>query len=105
MMDQLTWKGTYSLVRKGGGLVNEVLSCTSPQALISGDATGIAAKYGDGRGCIYPSATVLAATWNTELIARAAELIGEEALQAGITFWRTPSLNLHRTAMGGRNCD
>ena len=105
MMDQLTWKETYSLVRKGGGLVNEVLSCTSPQALISGDATGIAAKYGDGRGCIYPSATVLAATWNTELIARAAELIGEEALQAGITFWRTPSLNLHRTAMGGRNCD
>ena len=75
MMDQLTWKETYSLVRKGGGLVNEVLSCTSPQALISGDAAGIAAKYGDRRGCIYPSATVLAATSNTELIARVAELI------------------------------
>ena len=105
MLDQLTWKETYSLVRKGGGLVNEVLSCTSPQALITGGAAGITAKYADGRGYIYPSATVLAATWNTELISRAAQLIGEEALQAGVTFWKLPSLNLHRTAMGGRNCD
>ena len=105
MLDQLTWKETYSLVRKGGGLVNEVLSCTSPQALITGGAAGITAKYADGRGYIYPSATVLAATWNTELASRAAQLIGEEALKAGVTFWKLPSLNLHRTAMGGRNCD
>ena len=105
MLDQLTWKETYSLVRKGGGLVNEVLSCAAPQALISGDEAGILAKYGDGRGYIYPSATVLAATWDTELITRAAQLIGEEALQAGVTFWKMPLLNLHRTAMGGRNCD
>ena len=105
MLDQLTWRETYSLVRKGGEMVGEVLSCTSPQAAISGDASGIMAKYADARGHIYPSATVLAATWNTELITKAAQLIGEEALQAGIAFWEMPSLNLHRTAMGGRNCD
>ena len=105
LLDQLTWRETYSVVRKGGGLVNEVLSCISPQALINGDATGITAKYGDSRGYVYPSATVLAATWNTELITQAAQLIGEEALAAGVAFWKMPSLNLHRTAMGGRNCD
>ena len=105
LLDQLTWRETYSVVRKGGGMVNEVLSCISPQALINGDATGITAKYGDSRGYVYPSATVLAATWNTELITQAAQLIGEEALAAGVAFWKMPSLNLHRTAMGGRNCD
>lgn len=105
LMDQLTWRETYSLVRKGGGLVNDVQSCSSPQALISGDESGIAAEYNDGRGYIYPSATVLAATWNTDLINQAAQMIGEEALHAGVSFWKTPSLNLHRTAMGGRNCD
>ena len=105
LLDQLTWRETYSVVRKGGGLVNEVLSCISPQALIGGDASGITAKYGDSRGCVYPSATVLAATWNTELISQAAQLIGEEALAAGVTFWKMPALNLHRTTMGGRNCD
>ena len=105
LLDQLTWRETYSIVRKGGGLVNDVLSCSSPQAMICGDGSGITAKYGGERGFVYPSAPVLAATWNTELILQAAKLIGEEALQAGITFWRMPSLGLHRTAMGGRNCD
>lgn len=105
ILDQLTWRETYSVVRKGGGAVNEVLSCFSPRALIAGDAAGLNAKYGDKRGTIYPSATVLAATWSTELAMQEAHLIGEEALHAGVTFWKMPSLNLHRTAMGGRNCD
>ena len=91
LLDQLTWRETYSLVRKGGGVVNEVLSCISPQALISEEKMG------------YPSAAVLASTWNTELILQMGKQIGEEALHAGFTFWKTPSLNLHRTAMGGGN--
>ncbi|MBP3882923.1 MAG: glycoside hydrolase family 3 C-terminal domain-containing protein [Lachnospiraceae bacterium] len=91
LLDQLTWRETYSLVRKGGGLVNEVISCISPQALISEEKIG------------YPSATVIAATWNTELVLQMGKMIGEEALHAGFTFWKIPSLNLHRTAMGGGN--
>ena len=105
ILDQLTWRETYSLVRKGGGTVNEVLSCYSPRALIAGGAAGLDAKYGDQRGTVYPSATVLAATWSTDLAMQQAHLIGEEALQAGVAFWKMPSLNLHRTTMGGRNCD
>ena len=104
-MDQLTWRETYSLVRKGGGLVNDVMSCTSPQAWVSGYEAGLAYKYNDSRGTVYPSATVLAATWNTDLINQTAQMIGEEALKAEVSFLQIPSLNLHRTAMGGRNCD
>ena len=91
LLDQLTWRETYSLVRKGGGVVNEVISCISPQALISEEKLG------------YPSAAVLASTWNTELILQMGKQIGEDALHAGFTFWKMPSLNLHRTAMGGGN--
>lgn len=105
LLDQLTWRETYSLVRRGGGVVNEAISCGSPRALILGDAAGLMERHGTGRGVVYPSACVLAATWNTDLIEQAAALIGEEALQAGVTLWKMPSLNLHRTAMGGRNCD
>ena len=93
LLDQLTWRETYSLVRKGGGVVNEVISCISPQAMISADKSG------------YPSAAVLASTWNTELILQMGQMIGEEALHAGVTFWQMPFLNLHRTAMGGSNGD
>ena len=105
VLDQLTWRETYSVVRKGGGLVNEVISCISPQALICGDGAGIRSGYSKMKGFIYPSATVLAATWNTDLLTQAGQLIGEEALHAGVSFWKMPSLNLHRTAMGASNTD
>lgn len=105
VLDQLTWRETYSVVRKGGGLVNEVISCIAPQALICGDGAGIRSGYSKLKGFIYPSATVLAATWNTDLLTQAGQLIGEEALRAGVSFWKIPSLNLHRTAMGAANAD
>ena len=105
VLDQLTWRETYSVVRKGGGLVNEVISCISPQALICGDGTGIRSGYRKWKGFVYPSATVLAATWNTDLLTQAGQLIGEEALRAGVSFWKMPSLNLHRTTMGASNTD
>ena len=105
LLDQLTWRETYSLVRKGGGVVNEVISCISPQGLISRYECGLSAEYDGERGFIYPSVTVLAAAWNTDLALQLAQLMGEEALRAQVTFQQIPSLGLHRTAMGGRNCD
>ena len=105
VLDQLTWRETYSLVRKGGGLVNEVISCISPQALMGGGSLRQSSGSGNSAERFYPSATVLASTWNTDLITQMGQLIGEEALQEGITFWQIPSLNLHRTAMGGGNSD
>ena len=105
LLDQLTWRETYSIVRKGGGVVNEVISCISPQALISGDGAGIRTGYSKTKGFVYPSATVLAATWNTDLLTQMGQLVGEEALHAGISFWKIPSLNLHRTTMGGANAE
>lgn len=93
LLDQMSWKENYSLVRKGGGVINDVLTCSAPQAQIA-----------EGRiRTLYPSSTVWAATWDTNLIRQAAELIGEEALAGGISIWRTPSLNLHRTALGDEN--
>lgn len=93
LLDQMTWKETYTLVRKGGGLLNEVLTCSAPQAVIASGSLGT----------LYPSATVLAATWDIDLIEQMAELIGEEALAEGVSIWKTPSLNLHRTPLGDEN--
>ena len=105
VLDQLTWRETYSIVRKGGGVINETISCISPQALVSGDGTGLAAEYKGYRSYVYPSATVLAATWNTDLLTLEGQLTGEEALHAGVSFLKMPSLNLHRTVMGGNNSE
>ena len=99
MMDQLSWRETYSLVRKGGGMLNEVLSCASPQADIAGYSNGLDASYGGAHAVRYPSAPILAATFNEALVEKMAALIGEEALAAGVTLWQTPMLNIHRTGL------
>ncbi len=97
LLDQLSWKETYELVSKGGGLTNEILSVGAPNAKESGST------YGIEGGFTYPSATVLAATWDRDLLEELGSLIGEDALKRETTIWFAPSLGIHRTAFGGRN--
>ncbi len=97
LLDQLSWKETYELVSKGGGVTNEILSVGAPNAQERGDAFGL-----EG-GHRYPGATMLASTWDTKLMEKLGELIGEDALQLETNIWFAPSLDLHRTAFGGKN--
>lgn len=55
--------------------------------------------------CAYPSAPVLAATWNTDLLYAYGHMVGQEALQAGINGWYAPGLNLHRSPFDGRTSE
>lgn len=52
--------------------------------------------------CAYPSAPIMAATWNTDLMYDLGYMVGQEALTAGINGWYAPALNLHRSPFGGR---
>lgn len=51
----------------------------------------------------FPSASVLASTWNIELAFEVGKTGGIEAKECGLAFWLTPGLNIHRTPMCGRN--
>lgn len=53
--------------------------------------------------CALPCEVVLAATWNTELLRRIGQAVGEEGLQYGVNGWYAPGLNIHRSPFGGRN--
>ena len=57
--------------------------------------------------CSYASECVLGATWNTELMQRMGEALGEESLQGNgavpYSGWYAPAVNLHRSPFGGRN--
>jgi len=56
-------------------------------------------SYGVG----YPNATVLAQTWNETLAHEYGSQVGLEAASIGVDGWYAPSVNIHRTPMGGRN--
>ena len=50
-----------------------------------------------------PVGTMLAQTWNTELIEKTGAMIGKEMEYFGVTLWLAPGMNIHRNPLCGRN--
>lgn len=50
-----------------------------------------------------PSPTALAAAWDRELAETAGRLLGQEARRKGVHVLLAPTVNLHRTPLGGRH--
>ncbi|MFI9758029.1 beta-glucosidase [Streptomyces sp. NPDC051963] len=50
-----------------------------------------------------PSPTALAATWDPELARRAGALLAQEARRKGVHVLLAPTVNLHRSPLGGRH--
>ncbi|MCZ2838961.1 glycoside hydrolase family 3 N-terminal domain-containing protein [Modestobacter sp. VKM Ac-2985] len=61
------------------------------------------AGSGQPNGTGFPAASMLAATWNTELAHRYGSAAAAEARALGVDAWYAPGANTHRNPMGGRN--
>jgi len=51
----------------------------------------------------WPIGTMLAQTWNPDLVKRVGEAIGREMREYGVTLWLAPGMNIHRDPLNGRN--
>lgn len=51
----------------------------------------------------FPSETLQAQTWNTELIEEIGNAVGTEMIESGVSVWLAPGLNIHRNPLCGRN--
>lgn len=50
-----------------------------------------------------PSETLMAMSWNTDMVRQMGQAVGEEMLAAGLSIWLAPGANIHRNPLGGRN--
>lgn len=51
----------------------------------------------------WPIGTMLAQTWNRDLVQEVGAAVGKEMVDAGVTLWLAPGMNLHRDPLNGRN--
>ncbi|MFD1664654.1 glycoside hydrolase family 3 protein, partial [Streptomyces calvus] len=75
------------------------------ELVMSDGPAGVRGQSWDERSTsvLLPCATALAATWDEALVERLGGLLAAEARRKGVHVLLTPTLNLHRTPLGGRH--
>jgi Beta-glucosidase-related glycosidases len=95
------------------GYINGVLNTTSgldiPASKLADGPAGIriTSTRSDTAGTFYttgfPVGTLLASTWNPEIVKEVGAAAGNEAKEYGIDFWLAPGMNIQRNPLNGRN--
>ncbi|MBE6635810.1 MAG: beta-glucosidase [Ruminococcaceae bacterium] len=75
-----------------------------PTPMTADGPAGVRINPGTGvRTTAFPVATMLACTWNTDLVERIGKAGALEMKENNLSIWLTPALNIHRSPLCGRN--
>ena len=102
-LDQLTVADMDSLIALGGYQSVAVSSVGKVQAIDCDGPASINNNFTQQGSIGFPSAVMIAATWNTDLAHSFGESIGKMADDMGVSGWYAPAMNIHRSAFAGRN--
>lgn len=102
LLDQIDWKGDQRAIKdvlyKAAYQTAAIPSIDKPATVDKDGPTGWSIKGASAWG----GANLIASSWNTALLKQMGEAIGEEGLQAGLTGWYGPGVNMHRSPFAGR---
>ena len=102
-LDQLTVSDMDSLIALGGYQSVAVSSIGKVQAIDCDGPASINNNFTQQGSIGFPSAVMIAATWNIDLAHSFGESIGKMADDMGVSGWYAPAMNIHRSAFAGRN--
>ena len=102
-LDQLTMSDMDSLIALGGYQSVAVPSIGKVQAIDCDGPASINNNFTQQGSIGFPSAVMIAATWNTDLGYSFGEAIGKMADDMDVSGWYAPAMNIHRSAFAGRN--
>ena len=103
LLDQMTVSDMDSLIALGGYQTNSVQSIDKVQTIDCDGPASINNNF-TGTGSVgFPSAVMIANTWNTDIATAFGASIGKMADEMGVSGWYAPAMNIHRTAFAGRN--
>ena len=104
LAEQLTLNQTLRLVRLGGYATIQLDAIGLPATQDKDGPSGISGTLVGGQSATaYPVEVVMASTWNTELIHRLGESVGDDSVATGVAGWYAPGVNIHRSPYSGRN--
>ena len=102
-LDQLTVSDMDSLIALGGYQSVAVSSIGKVQAIDCDGPASINNNFTKQGSIGFPSAVMIAATWNTDLAHDFGTSIGKMADDMDVSGWYAPAMNIHRSAFAGRN--
>ena len=107
LLDQMSYEEMISLIADSFHWTMPIESIQAPGTRDENGPQGLTvALFGSGLGVETTALTsedVLAATFNKELVYAIGNIVGNDCLDAKVTFLYGPGANTHRTPYGGRN--
>ncbi|HEV7957531.1 MAG TPA: glycoside hydrolase family 3 N-terminal domain-containing protein [Marisediminicola sp.] len=104
LLDRLTVEEMTQVILSGAYNTGAINSIVKPATVDLDGPAGYSSFLNDAySGTAYPSAVLIASTWNKELAYDMGVSIGNEGLFLGANGWYGPAINLHRSPFAGRN--
>ncbi len=102
-LDQFTAEEMIKLVGDGGYWTEPVERLGVPATTMYDGPASIRAFFDSWASVAFPVGVNAASTWNDPLIEEMGVAMGQEAVVYGVNAVYAPSMNMHRSPLGGRN--
>jgi beta-glucosidase len=103
LLDQLQPEEILKVVMSGAYNSAAIDSVGKPAAVDLDGPAGISSFMTAMSCTAYPSAVVIASTFNEDIAYEMGKMVGNEALANKVNGWYAPAMNMHRSPFAGRN--